>query len=234
MALPTAYLTTVKNLDGILAAIQNAKAPAKFTQQFLRSLGFSSSSDRLIINVLKALGFLSADGVPTQRYFEYLDQSQSARIMAEAVTDAYGDLFEVDTNAQRLSRTELKNKMRTLSQGQLTDAVLDKMSMTFTALVKQGDFDARKRGAPVTPPRRPDPGEQVGDGPKGSQQEGDGGGAGGNGSGDPEHRGEDDGAGPGRLVIDGLIYNIQIQLPESRDPKVYDALFHSLKKHLGR
>jgi hypothetical protein len=233
MALPTAYLTTVKNLDGVLAAIQNAKAPAKFTQQFLRGLGYSSSSDRLMINVLKALGFLSADGVPTQRYFEYLDQSQSARIMAEAVTEAYGDLFEVDTNAQKLSRAELKNKMRTLSQGQLTDAVLDKMAMTFTALVKQGDFDSRRRGASGTP-TRPDPSEQVGDGPKGSQEEGDGDGAGRSGGSISEHLGEDEGAGPGRLVIDGLVYNIQIQLPESRDPKVYDALFHSLKKHLGR
>jgi hypothetical protein len=36
----------------------------------------------------------------------------------------------------------------------------------------------------------------------------------------------------GGLAIDGLIYNIQIQLPESRDPKVYDALFESLAKHL--
>ena len=48
---------------------------------------------------------------------------------------------------------------------------------------------------------------------------------------------DDDEGGGGissRLVVDGLIYNIQIQLPESRDPKVYDALFQSLKKHLGR
>jgi hypothetical protein len=29
-----------------------------------------------------------------------------------------------------------------------------------------------------------------------------------------------------------LHYNIQIHLPESRDPAVYEALFKSLKKHL--
>jgi hypothetical protein len=28
------------------------------------------------------------------------------------------------------------------------------------------------------------------------------------------------------------VYNIQIQLPESRDQGVYDALFRSLKTHL--
>ena len=29
-----------------------------------------------------------------------------------------------------------------------------------------------------------------------------------------------------------LHYNIQIHLPESRDPAVYDAIFRSLKEHL--
>lgn len=37
---------------------------------------------------------------------------------------------------------------------------------------------------------------------------------------------------PGVGALGGLVYNIQIQLPESRDPVVYDALFRSLKAHL--
>jgi hypothetical protein len=69
MALPTAYLTSVKNLPDILAAMRGAEAPAKFTQSFLETLGFTSKSDRLIINVLKAIGFLTAAGEPTDRYF---------------------------------------------------------------------------------------------------------------------------------------------------------------------
>ncbi len=82
MALPTAYLTTVKNLEGILNAIQGAQAPEKFTQKFLESLEFKGNSDRLIINVLKSLRFLDDGGKPTLRYFAYLDQSQSARVLA--------------------------------------------------------------------------------------------------------------------------------------------------------
>jgi hypothetical protein len=34
------------------------------------------------------------------------------------------------------------------------------------------------------------------------------------------------------LKLGGLVYNIQIVLPESRDPAVYDALFQSLRRHL--
>jgi hypothetical protein len=215
MALPTAYLTSQKNLNGILSAIQAAKAPPKFTQQFLMDLGFSGTADRLVINMLKALRFLSGDGVPTQRYFDYLDQTQAEKVMAEGVMDAYADLFAVNLAAHEMSKPDLKNKLRTLSQGQLTDSVLDKMAMTFLAFAKHGDFKAVK-DAPA------------GRSGKGGDDSGEGGGDGGL---DDVLSGDEEG---GRLVVDGLIYNIQIQLPESRDPKVYDALFQSLKKHLSR
>ena len=55
MALPKAYLTSTKNLAGILDAIKSAKAPERFTQKFLQSLEFKASADRLIIGVLKSL-----------------------------------------------------------------------------------------------------------------------------------------------------------------------------------
>jgi len=57
MGLPTAYLTSSKNLPAILEAIQQAKAPERFTVRFLQSLEFKASSDRLVIGVLKASGF---------------------------------------------------------------------------------------------------------------------------------------------------------------------------------
>lgn len=221
MALPTSYLTTQKNLDGILTAIQAAKAPSKFTQQFLTGLGYKSSSDRLVIKMLKTMGFLSEDGVPAQRYFEFLDQTQSGRVMAEGVMDAYADLFELNVNAHTMKRSDLKNKMKTLSQGKLTDAVLEKMAMTFVAFSKHADFDAAKAAV-----------VEAG-GSAGKSETGDadaGGDIGGAKDGfDGDGSGGSDGAG---LAIDGLVYNIQIQLPESRDPKVYDALFQSLAKHL--
>jgi hypothetical protein len=216
MALPTAYLTSQKNLEGILSAIQAAKAPPKFTQQFLKDLGFTGTADRLVINVLKALRFLNGDGVPTQRYFDYLDQTQAEKVMAEGVMDAYADLFAINRAANEMSKPDLKNKMKTLSQGQLTDSVVDKMAMTFLAFAKHGDFKAVK-DVPAN------------EGGGGGDDRGDDGGDAGDGE---NGAGGDEGG--GRLMVDGLIYNIQIQLPESRDPKVYDALFQSLKKHLSR
>jgi hypothetical protein len=205
MALPTSYLTTVKNLDGILAAIQGAQAPEKFTQAFLESLEFKSTSDRLVIGVLKAIGFIDDSGRPKDRYFRFLDQTQSAKVLAEGIRDAYQDLFKVNTKANELGKQEVINKFKTLSQGQLSEAVLDKMAMTFTALVKLGDFTSQASASASATPLS-------------SEQE----------NSDPE----------GAIVshaavkLGGLVYNIQIVLPESRDPAVYDALFQSLRKHI--
>ena len=46
MALPSAYLTSFKNVDGILAAMQSAQAPGRFTQKFLEGLGFVRGARR--------------------------------------------------------------------------------------------------------------------------------------------------------------------------------------------
>jgi hypothetical protein len=212
MAVPTAYLTSTKNVSDILTAIQQAQAPKQFSTTFLQNLGFKGTADRLFIGMLKALGFLNAGGNPEPRYFEYLDQTQSGRVLAEALREAYADLFELNVNAHKWTRDEVKNKLKTLAQGQFSDDVLGKMASTFTALAAEADFAAVE---PAIVPQREEDEQQP---PLG---------------------------GDGRVLLPaertnlggirglgGLVYNIQIQLPESRDPAVYDALFRSLKTHL--
>lgn len=213
MALPTSYLTSVKNLPAILTAMQQAKAPERFTTRFLESLGFKSTTDRLVIGVLKAIGFLDDQGKPTERYFQFLDQTQSKRVLAEAVQEAYADLFEVNTAAQKLERSEVKNKFKTLSQGQYGEAVIDKMASTFAALVALADFSATP--ALKAKPKDPDLPNAGTEQPLQPNRDKN------------EQRQEQ-----ARLNWGGLHYNIQIILPESRDPKVYDALFRSLREHL--
>lgn len=213
MALPTAYLTSTKNLAAILDSIKTAQAPEKFTVRFLEALEFKSTSDRLVISVLKALGFLADDGRPTQRYFDFLDQTQSAAVLAQALREAYADLYAVNIHADQLTRDEVKNKFRTLSQGQYSEDVLDKMAATFTALVGLADFKASRSNipAPTHNPADPERNEQTPDE-------------------SPKDRGGMDNRG---LQFPSLVYNIQLVLPESRDPAVYDAFFTSLRKHLG-
>ncbi|MCH7651255.1 MAG: DUF5343 domain-containing protein [Nitrospinae bacterium] len=205
MSLPNSYLTSVKNLSGILTSIQTAQAPKKFTIKFLQSLGFKNVGDRLVIGVLKSLKFLDEGGVPQKRYYEYLDQTQSRNVLAEGIRESYQDLFEVNINAEKLSRDEVKNKLKTLGEGSFSGSVLDKMAMTFSGLVKEADFSAPSIKKKV---------EKKDDIEKEKEEEKIN-----NGNGD-------------KVRIKDLVYNIQIVLPESRDPKVYEALFRSLREHL--
>jgi hypothetical protein len=203
VALPKRYLTGTKNLDKIFAAIQSAKAPDKVTQKWLEQLGFTSSGDRLVIGVLKDLGFTDDSGKPRERYFQFLDQTQAPRIMAEAIREAYSDLFGLFKNAQSLTRTEIINKFKTLGEGRYSDEVLDKMALTFMGLRKFADFDAPQPHLETSQEEREPLSREVTD-----QSE----------------------TMPGKLS--SLVYNIQIHLPESRDPAVYDVLFRSLREHL--
>lgn len=209
MSLPKSYLTSTKRLQEILEAIQTAQAPDSFTTRFLEQLGFKSKGDRLIIGVLKDLGFLEESGAPTSRYYRFLDQSHSGTVLAEGVRDAWSDLFAININAHQLSKEEFIGKLKTLSQGQLTDRVLDCHYLTFTALVKSGDFTSHvKAPAQAAEESKPSSKSEPPSDPK------------------PESIAVSGGK------IQGLVYNIQIVMPESRDPAVYDVLFRSLKEHL--
>ncbi len=220
MGITTAYLTSSKNLPAILEAIQQAKAPERFTVRFLQSLDFKASSDRLIIGVLKALSFLDDQGKPTSRYFAYLDKNQSRAIMAEGMREAYKDLFDVNTSAQKLSKLEVSNKLKTLTQGQHSEAVIGKMATTFSSLCKLADFESS-----AVPRSGEDDDDEL------DLEEAD--------METDLAENSDRHAIPAnrkrapKLAVSGLHYNIQIILPESRDPAVYDALFRSLREHLG-
>jgi hypothetical protein len=95
--------------------------------------------------------------------------------------------------------------LKTLGQGQISDSVLDKMAMTFTALVKLGDFTSPLTAAMT----QSDPLEKS-----------------------LATESEISTSNASGLKLGGLVYNIQIVLPESRDSAVYDALFSSLRKHV--
>lgn len=116
-----------------------------------------------------------------------------------------------------MPKAELKGKIKTLTQGKVSDNVVDKMAITFQGLVKHADFKkpapSAKEGMPqAEAPNAVDSGAQ-----------------------DTNPTGADEPSIPdagGALPIAGLVYTINIQLPESRDQAVYDALFKSLRAHL--
>jgi hypothetical protein len=219
MALSNAYLITTRNLDAFLKSIQSAKAPERFTNKFLKQLDFTSTNDRLLIGVLKALGFIDDSGAPTQRYFDFLDQGQSARVLAEGIREAYSDLFNVNKNAQTLTIEELKNKLRTLTLGQKSDNVVSLMANTFKALSDLADWK-------TSPPAKTPPHPPASASAPATEKKPE----------DPAKTPPPPITVPPNLDTTNrplqLHYNIQIHLPESRDAAVFDAIFAALRKHL--
>lgn len=138
MQVTNAYLYTVKNLPDMLSAIQKASVPPKFTHEFLQSLGFKSTNDRSLINVLKGLGFLDSNAVPTPIYSQYRDKDVAKKVLAQQIKKAYAGLFMTDQNAEKLSTENIKGKLATLTGKD--DSVVTKMASTFTSLANLADF----------------------------------------------------------------------------------------------
>lgn len=215
MALPDSYTLKPGSVPAYFEAMLNAEGPDRFTVRFLEGLEFKSTNDRTFINVLKDLGFIDADGVPKDRYYEFLDRSQSAKVVAEGVREAFSDLFAVNTKAHELSNEDVKNKLRTLYKGTKKDGLIARIASTFSALCEYADFSSPRAMRPTPKSPAPPEGLAAKDDKKPASE-----------------RGADDG-GP-QLAMDALQYHINIVLPESRDQAVYDAIFKSLRDHLGR
>ena len=209
MALTNSYLITTKNLEAVINAVLTARAPERFTYKFLEDLGFKSSNDRLYINLFKSLGLLDESGTPTERYYKFLDQGIYKEVLAEGIMEAYEDLFNVNINAQTLSVEEVKNKLKTITQGQKTEKVIGLMANTFCALCTFADWDSKnkktKDAKEVTKEEKKIQESKI-----------------------TEERVENNSR-KGKLE---LHYDIQVHLPETRDEAVYDAIFSSMKKHL--
>lgn len=213
MALTNAYLQTTKNLQSVINSLVSAKAPDRFTNKFLEDLGFKSTNDRLYIGVFKALGLLDESGAPTQRYHQFLDQSETGKVLALGIQEAYDDLFALRKDAQKLSIDEIKGKLKTLTQGQKSDNILTLMANTFKALCEAADWTSTV-SQPNKEPMNASNADMVYK-PK-------------------ENPLTEDNV-PNQSFKDGrmnLHYNIQIHLPETTNMAVYDAIFQSLKKHL--
>ena len=67
MALPTTYTQEFKKLGEFFNKIRDSQAPDKSTQQLLKEWGYKSRNHGAFIPILKASGFLTADGTPTPR-----------------------------------------------------------------------------------------------------------------------------------------------------------------------
>jgi hypothetical protein len=210
MALPDSYTLKPNSIPAYFDALLDAQPPERFSLKFLENLGFTSTNDRLFIGILKDLGFLNRDGTPQRRYFEFMDRDQAKLVLADGIREGFADLFAINTRANEFTVDEARNKLRTLFAGKKTDLVIGNIAKTFRALCDYADFS----GATTSPPKEDSP-------PAASGEQ------------ESRRSSDDQASAPGKIRVSGLQYHINIVLPDTRDQAVYDAIFKSLRDHLG-
>lgn len=163
MPLANTYVLPTKRLPEIFSKIRDGQAPGQFTTQLLKDWGFKSTTDRAFIPLLKALGFLSSDGKPTQRYHDYRDHSRSKEVLGQALRDAYSDIFLIKEHPTNSDRAAIEGKFKSFHNA--SDNVAGLMTATFLAMLPLADLskkskppeenEERKVQAGVTPPGEP-------------------------------------------------------------------------------
>lgn len=205
MTLTNIYVQSLNKLPTLFERIKGAQVPQQFTQQLLKDWGLSSSNDRAFIPLLKALGFLNADGIPTRRYSEYRNNSKSESIMGAAIKEAYEDIFLISASPSSKDKSQIVGKFK--SYHNTSDNLANLMYRTFDSLMKLADIEGHHEAVVPT-----------NESPEVKVKE-------------PVSAGLDSATSKPKSVV-GLHYNIQVHLPATKDIEVYNAIFKSIKEHL--
>lgn len=203
--MPNSYPYTVANnkVSQILGKIRAAAKPPKFTNQFLKQLGFTSSNDRAIIPILRGLGFLSSDGTPTEYYDRLKDNTDWQFVLGARMKEMYKDIFSINTEIYKDNGTEeIKGAIARITGKD--EASVVRYAATFKTLAGLSVFDSPspRFNAPL-----PKSEEEINSPKKQSPSS--------NRSGNIE-----------------FSHNIQIQLPATTDISVYNAIFKSIRENL--
>ncbi len=132
------YVISNNRLPAFFQKAKAAARPIKYTNEFLKQMGFGSSNDRAIIPLLKKLGFLTEAATPTDSYDRLKDASQHQYVMGERVIDLYKDLFATDQEIHKASEVEIKGAFSRITGKD--EATVGRYYNTFKALVGLSKF----------------------------------------------------------------------------------------------
>jgi hypothetical protein len=201
------YVTAPGRIPKILEKVRHAQTPERFTGDFLETkLGFRGGNYRQFIPLAKKLGFLGSDGRPTDIYKRFRNSGTSKSAMAQALKKAYREIFERNEYGHNLKKEDFKGLVVEITGLESNNRVVQLICQTFEMLKEFADFE----GAPA------------------AEKEG----------GLPEEqpvKGLAEGEVPLRRQFDmNISYMINLVLPKTDDPAVFNAIFRSLRDNLLR
>jgi hypothetical protein len=209
MAQTLPYVLVGGTLSRILEKVKTASVPTRFTQDFLSTkLGFKGSNARAVIPFFKRIGFLGADGAPTERYKRFRNPAQSGAAMAEAVRTGFAGLYEMNEYVHSATDAELKGLVVQATGAEPDSRVVQAIVSSFKTLKGFATFDATVPDAEEEEEEETSRSSDLPPSPPPIVTSGH----------------------PGL----NLSYTINLNLPATTDIKVFDAIFKSLREHLLR
>jgi Family of unknown function (DUF5343) len=206
------YLTASGTLKKALERLIDASRPDKFNADFMENvLKLSGGAARATIPILKKMGFLSSDGVPTEFYAKFRTEGGRAAAALAGLRNGFPEIFKRSEYAHTVDDNKLRDIILEITGLKASDPV---------AMAIKSTFNVVKSFVP--------PGADLtgGDDESGLQDEQVGVIANQHGHSDTLRN-----IGKGSKSV-GLVYNINIVLPETSDLKVLNAIFRSIKENL--
>lgn len=197
------YVVQPGMLTKILEKVREAKTPDRFTQDFLQAkLGFKGGNYRQFIPLAKKLKLLNSDGTPTDLYRSVRNSTTSKAAVAQAIRHGYDELFERNEFAGSLKKDDLKGLIVEITGLEPKDRVVGLICQTFETLKNEADFETMLSNSEQDTKYLE---EETGSG----------------------------GSGDKGLGIDlRLGYTINLVLPKTDDPAVFNAIFKSFRDNL--
>jgi hypothetical protein len=205
-----AYMATPGTLPKILNKICEATVPDNFNGDFLGTkLGFKGGNQKSFISWAKKCGLLNSDGTPTQLYKNFRNPSSRKSSMAEALKIGYSDAFERNEYANDLDRKSFTKLISEITNNPHDNSTVKNIVGSFFLAKEFADFEksAINNDAQVETPN-----EIVETINKLQSKETH-----------PISK---------KNLNLGLSYTINLVLPKTDDPAIYNAIFKSLKENL--
>jgi Family of unknown function (DUF5343) len=203
------YTTVPNALEKLLDKIPTLGRPDKVNSSWLASIGMGGGNNQSMIRVLKGLGAIGTDGVPTDTWTAI--RAEDKPRVGAAVRTVYSDLFSIYPDAHKKDAEALVAFFR--ANTDLGEKAQRLSVQTFQVLCKFGDFSAEAAAdALAEHVQRESP-------PSGGSSK------------KPKER---EPLMPPAVVVPpvALTVNLQLQLPASADGDVYEKLFSAMAKHL--
>lgn len=204
------YLTASGTLKKALDRLTEASRPDKFNSDFLENvLKLSGGSARATIPILKRIGFLTSDGVPTELYARFRTEGGRGAAALQALRTGFPEIFKRSEYAHSVEDAKLRDIIVEITGLKPSDPVAMAIKSTFNVIksyIPAGIDLASVADEELSAA------DDLGV-PQGGQQ-----------SLQSRYSSHANNM--------GLVYNINIVLPETSDLRVLNAIFKSLKENL--